>query len=86
MADLPALRQAETPEVMEELAKRMSEDRKMRTELDQLRKGQVPPQQFDNSQGQPQVASSDASWLDRYNAGDRTPSAQAAARKATGLN
>lgn len=86
MADLPALRQAETPEVMEELAKRMSEDRKMRSELDQLRKAQVPPQQFDNSQGEPQVAASDASWLDRYNAGDTSPQAQAAARKAAGLS
>ena len=86
MGDLSVLRQAENPQIMEEMAKKISEDRKMKTELEQLRKAQVPPQQFDNSQGQPQVASSDASWLDRYNAGDRSPSAQAAARKATGLD
>ena len=86
MGDLSVLRQAENPQIMEEMAKKISEDRKMKTELEQLRKAQVPPQQFDNSQGQPQVASSDASWLDRYNAGDRSPSAQAEARKATGLD
>ena len=85
MGDLAALRQAETPEVMEGLAKKISEDRKMRSELEQLRKAQVPPQQFDNSQGEPKVAASDASWLDRYNAGDTSPQAQAAARKAAGL-
>ena len=86
MNDLGALRQAETPEVMEEIAKRMAEDRKLRSELKQLRQAQVPTQQFDNSQGEPQVAASDDSWLDRYNAGDRSTNAMAAARKNLGLS
>ena len=85
MADLSTLRQAETPEIMEELAKRLAGDRKMRTELEQLRKAQVPPQQFDNSQGEPDVASNESGWLDRYNAGDRSANATAAARRAAGL-
>jgi hypothetical protein len=85
MADLSTLRQAETPEIMEELAKRLAGDRKMRAELEQLRKAQVPPQQFDNSQGEPDVASNESGWLDRYNAGDRSANATAAARRAAGL-
>ena len=52
MGDLSVLRQAENPQIMEEMAKKISEDRKMKTELEQLRKAQVPPQQFDNSQGE----------------------------------
>lgn len=85
MEDLPVLRQAETPQIMEELAKRMSENQRTQDELAQLRKAQVPPQQFDSSQGEPQVASGDDSWLDRYNAGDRSPNAVAAARRAVGM-
>jgi hypothetical protein len=85
MKDLTTLRQAETPDVMEEMAKKISEDRKVRDELAQLRAAQVPPQKFDNSQGEPSVAANDASWLDRYNAGDRSPNAVSAARRATGL-
>lgn len=86
MDDLTILRQAENPAVMEELAKKMSNDRKMHAELDQLRKAQVPPQQYDSSQGEPQVASSDGSWLVRYNAGDRSTNAVSAARRAAGLS
>ena len=85
MSDLGTLRQAENPEVMEELAKTMANDRKMRTELEQLRKAQVPAQQFDSSQGEPQVASNDAALLDRYNAGDRSPGPVAAAKRVPGL-
>lgn len=85
IGELPVLRQAETPQAMEDMAKKMADDRKVRDELSQLRAAQVPPQQFDNSQGEPQVASSDSSWLDRYNNGDRSPNAVAAARRATGI-
>ena len=85
MADLAALRQAETPQSMEELAKRISDDKKVRSELDQLRQAQVPPQQFDNSQGEPQVASNDARLLDMYNAGDRSPNPTAAAKRVAGM-
>lgn len=85
LTDLPILRQAEDPKVMEELAKRIADSNKTQAELEQLRKAQVPPQQYDSSQGEPQVASSDDSWLDRYNAGDRSPNAVAAARRAVGI-
>jgi len=85
MEDLPVLRQAETPQIMEALAKRIADNHKTQAELTQLRRGQVPPQQYDSSQGEPQVASSDDAWLDRYNAGDRTANAVAAARRAVGM-
>lgn len=83
--DMVTLRLAETPEQMEQIAKKISEDSKTKDELAQLRKAQVPPQQYDSSQGEPQVASNDGSWLDRYNAGDRSPNATAAARRLLGL-
>ena len=85
MAELAILRQAETPEIMEELAKQIADRQKTQAELEQLRKAQVPPQQYDSSQGQPQVASGDDSWLDRYNAGDRSANAVAAARRVVGM-
>jgi len=86
MGDLAVLRQAETPEMMEALATNISERRNDQQELTRLRQAQVPAQQFDNSQGTPNVAANDSSWLDRYNAGDDSPQAVSAARRAAGLS
>jgi len=86
MTDLPTLRQAETPDVMEQLAKNISERRGVDDELAKLRQGQVPAQSFDNSQGTPDIAPNDNGWLDRYNTGDRSEQAITAARKAAGLS
>ena len=83
--DLAELRKYEDPQSMESAAKKLAADRERDDELSRLRQAQVPPQQFDNSQGEPSVAANDASWLDRYNAGDRSPNAVSAARRATGL-
>lgn len=85
IADLPILKQADSPEIMEGLAKNISERRGLEEELSRLRQGQVPAQQYDNSQGSPDVAANDSNLLDRYNAGDRSPNATAAAKKAAGL-
>jgi len=82
---MATLRLADTPEQMEQIAKKMSSDAKNMDELAKLRQAQVPPQQFDSSQGEPQVASNDGSWLDRYNAGDRSANATAAARRLMGI-
>ena len=82
---MATLRLADTPEQMEVIAKKMSSDAKNMDELAKLRQAQVPPQQFDSSQGEPQVASNDGSWLDRYNAGDRSANATAAARRLMGI-
>ena len=83
--DMSTLKLAESPEQMEGVAKQISDTRNMKTELDQLRKQQVPPQQYDNSQGAPEVAANDGSWLDRYNRGDRSANAVAAAKKVLGI-
>ena len=85
MNDLATLRVSETPEQMESVAKKIAEDRQKDSELARLRESQVPAQQFDNSQGSPEVAASEGSWLDRYNSGDRSANAVAAARRAAGL-
>jgi len=86
LGDLDTLRQTLGPQEMEAKAKDMSGRRKEQDELARFRKSQVPAQQFDNSQGTPTVASNEAGWLDRYNSGDRSSSAMAAARKAAGLS
>jgi hypothetical protein len=86
MDDLPVLRQAESPEIMESLAKGIAERRGIDDELARLRQAQVPAQQFDNSQGMPDVAANDSGWIDRYNSGDRSTQAVAAARKAAGFS
>ena len=83
--DMATLRLSNDPQQMEQVAKKISDDKKVRDELSQLRKAQVPPQQYDNSQGAPEVASSDGNWLDRYNAGDRSPNAVAAAKRVLGM-
>ena len=83
--DMATLRLSQDPQQMEQVAKKIADDRKVRYELAQLRKAQVPPQQFDNSQGAPEVAANDGSWLDRYNAGDRSPNAVAAAKRTLGI-
>ena len=85
IGDLTTLRTYNDPQSMEGAAKRLSADREKDAELTKLRQAQVPAQQFDNSQGEPSVAQNDASWLDRYNSGDRSPNSVAAARRATGL-
>ena len=85
MDDLATLRQSETPQAMEGVAKKMAADRERDDELTKYRQARVPAQSFDNSQGNPQVAADEGGWLDRYNGGDRSASAVAAARKAAGL-
>jgi|TARA_R110000824_G_scaffold84735_2_gene211132 hypothetical protein len=83
--DLATLRLSNSPEQMEQVAKKISGDKAIRNELDTLKKAQVPAQQFDNSQGAPEVASNDDGWLDRYNNGDRSANAVAAAKKVLGI-
>jgi hypothetical protein len=83
--DMAGLRSFESPQAMDEGAKKLSHDRERDAELARLKQAQVPAQSFDNSQGNPQVAADQGGWLDRYNSGDRSPNAQAAAKKAAGL-
>ena len=83
--DMAGLRSFESPQSMEEGAKKLSYNRERDAELARLKQAQVPAQSFDNSQGNPQVAADEGGWLDRYNSGDRSSNAQAAAKKAAGI-
>ena len=83
--DLSALKVYDDQERMENAAKTISHNRQRDAELSALKQSRVPPQQVDNSQGSPEVAADEGSWLDRYNSGDRTANAVAAARRAAGL-
>ena len=85
LADLKELRQHSTPENMEAAAKRMSSDRDKDTEIARLRAQLVPSQSFEDNQSSPAASNSDDRWLERYNQGDRSSEAQAAARRAAGL-
>ena len=85
IGDMGALRAYDDPKSMDDAAKAMSANRERDAELARLKQAQVPAQSFDNSQGNPQVAADEGSWLSRYNSGDRTAPAQAAAKKAAGL-
>ena len=73
------------PQTMEYAAQKMSHDRERDNELAQFKQARVPAQSVDNSQGSPGVAADEGGWLDRYNSGDRSSSAVAAARRAAGL-
>ena len=85
IGDLATLRMYEDPQTMERAAQVMSANRKRDAELAALKQARVPAQALDNSQGSPEVAADEGGWLQRYNEGDRSPSAQAAAKKAAGL-
>ena len=85
LADLKELRQHSTPTSMEEAAKRMASDREKDTEIARLRAQLVPSQSFEDNQSSPAASNSESRWLERYNQGDRSSEAQAAARRAAGL-
>jgi hypothetical protein len=83
--DMSMLRVYEDPKSMDQAAQKMAHDRERDNELAQFKQARVPAQSFDNSQGSPGVAADEGGWLDRYNSGDRSSSAVAAARRAAGL-
>ncbi len=85
VTDLAELRQHRDPQSMEAAAKRMSSDREKDAEIARLRAQLVPTQDFNDNQSTPAATNDEDRWLDRYNQGDRSPQAQAAARKAAGL-
>ena len=86
IGDLVTLRAYDDRVAMETAAQKISTDRKRDEELAEFKRARVPAQTVDNSQGNPTVAANEGSWLDRYNAGDRSPNSVAAARRAAGLS
>ena len=85
LEDLDQLRKYDNPQSMEEAAKDIKSRREDKAEIARLRAAQVPSQNFDNSQSSPAASNNEDRWLDRYNQGDRSEQAQAAARRAAGL-
>ena len=79
------LMQYESPQDMEKHASSQSEVTKLKAEIAKLKKEQVPAQQYDNSQAPAEGSTSESRLLDKYNAGDRSPDAVAAAKRVLGL-
>ena len=74
-----------TPQEMDSRAREMSRISQLEAKLAKYEKAQVPAQNFDSGTSAVSAASSEEAWLDRYNAGDRSEQAAAAARRAAGL-
>ena len=83
--DIGSLESHNTPESMENEARRIKELRDTKAELDKFKKAQVPPQQFDTNQPAASASGSEEELLDKYNSGVRNPQTEAAARRAAGL-
>ena len=83
--DLASLEKYNSPQDMENEAKRMQELRQTKAELDRLKKAQVQPQQFDTNQPAASASGSEDELLDQYNSGVRNPQTAAAARRAAGF-
>ena len=80
-----ALMAYDNPQDMEKHASSQSEVTKLKAEIAKLKKEQVPAQQYDNSQAPAEGSTSESRLLDKYNAGDRSPDAVAAAKRVLGL-
>ena len=83
--DAESLLSYNTPQEMESRAKEMSRIAQLEAKLAKYEKAQVPAQTFDSGTSQVSAASNEETWLERYNAGDRSEQAAAAARRAAGL-
>ena len=85
LEDLGQLRQHRDPASMEAAAKQIASVRAKDDEIAKLRSQLVPNQSFNDNQSTPAVSNDEDRWLERYNQGDRSPQAEAAARRAAGL-
>ena len=74
-----------SPQEMESRAREMSRISQLEEKLAKYEKASVPPQNFESGTSQVTAVSNAEAWLDRYNAGDRSPEALSAARRAAGL-
>ena len=83
--DADSLLSYNSPQEMESRAREMSRISQLEAKLAKYEKSQVPPQTFDSGTSQVAAASSNDAWLDRYNNGDRSEQASAAARRAAGM-
>ena len=82
---LTELRKQPDPASMETVAKRIKSDREKDAEIARLRAQLVPSQTYDDNQSTPSASNDEDRWLEKYNQGDRSDQASAAARRAAGL-
>ena len=80
--DLEELERAESAEEVERRARGMAEGRTLNRRVEALERQLAPVQQFDSNRPSAPSSGSDALWIDRYMAGDRSARAVAAARRA----
>ena len=73
------------PIQMEQVAKGQSEVNKLKDENKQLKEQLAPAQKFDDNTASTASEDSQEYWMDRYIQGDNSPKAQAAGRRAAGL-
>ena len=85
IGDLRELRQYSDPQTMETAAKKLASDRQKDARIAELEAQLVPNQSFNDNQSTPAASNDEDRWLERYNDGDRSPQAQAAAKRAAGL-
>ena len=74
-----------SPQEMETRAREMARIGELEAKVAKYEKSQVPAQNFDSGTSQVASASNEDVWLEKFNAGDRSPEAAAAARRAAGL-
>ena len=67
------------------MSKRSKSDREKDAEKARLRAQLVPSQTYDDNQSTPAASNDEDRWLEKYNQGDRSDQASAAARRAAGL-
>ncbi len=80
--DLEELESAESAGEVERRAREMAERRSLHRRVETLERELAPVQQFDSNRASSPSSGSDAMWIDRYMAGDRSARAVAAARRA----
>ena len=80
--DLEELERAESAEEVERRARGMADQRTLDRRVEALERQLAPVQQFDSNRPSAPSSGSDALWIDRYMAGDRSARAVAAARRA----
>ena len=80
--DLEELESAESAGEVERRARGMAERRNLHRRVETLERELAPVQQFDSNRASAPSSGSDAMWIDRYMAGDRSARAVAAARRA----
>ena len=74
-----------SPQEMETRAREMSRISELEKKLARYERASVPAQSFESGTSQVTAVSNEEAWLDRYNAGDRSPEALSAAKRAAGL-